>query len=998
MRTPRISFYPSRTTSALLVVLFLAIGAWSALTLHLQTDIFSLFPQELTSLKALRSIQKDYSFNQKAFVVVDPSIDWTEEQRDTFWQTVDAEVAKSPLVAETSPRFFDHKMVERWMARTFASLPPEEFTRMVQRLEPSQILQRGKASREKLRGALDEEELLRLRLDPLGLFDDLQPFPLSQKQSSAPSSRSVLQVAMKDSSESFEACQKLEADLATAVQNGLVKIARLSDRPLIYLTGDPMFTAQISGRMKHDMMIMLVFTLALVLLSFWFVYRSLRPLGWIALSQVCVVSASLLAAKLFIGELNVVSMGFASILIGVSIDYCILVYHHFAMGENLDSPRWRLVVKGIWFSSATTALTFAVLLASSFPGLRQLALLVSIGLLASAAFATTILASQLNRHPPSAPPNLSFLADQWGHWVAGSRGLILLLLGLLLPVGGFLAWKYSDGSLYDGRIERLQPSHLEAYKGHTILKASLPSEPSQDPAQDTNKNLWPNRYSERIKKAIPDNKINAATYATSLNALSLLDEWREGREVFGNPNPGFEEWKKLKEDLDHQAKIDFSNLTFFMALIMGLLCYAAHRSWRLVVLNLGSLLIAFLVLLLVMETFGASLTLVSLLCIPLLIGVTLDYTMHVLLGLEHERGNIQKTFHHLLIPISLTGAASVIGFTAPALSSQPALVNFGLVMDAGIFCAVLTALIALPAAYGLVCSDSTETKHYSRLLYRAGPFQMAALLAKTIPNQCLRNVAWVLGFIYAQLSPHKVEVVRKNLSVLGEQVGTTERARRVFANFAATLADYFYLGSLSPKKTAGQLREKVGHEHLLDAHKMGKGCLLLTPHLSLFELGGALLSELGCKSVALTIPEPTPELTQWRSEFRQRWGVSTLEVGSDPFSSLPILRALEENKFVIALVDRPHSSLPTPISFPNGTLQLAGGILMLAAIARCPVVVGTITRTDQGGYRAEVSPAFFIEPKETRDETLRFYAQKIADILLPTIQAHSDEWYQFTKL
>ena len=47
-------------------------------------------------------------------------------------------------------------------------------------------------------------------------------------------------------------------------------------------------------------------------------------------------------------------------------------------------------------------------------------------------------------------------------------------------------------------------------------------------------------------------------------------------------------------------------------------------------------------------------------------------------------------------PVLLTGLSSCIGFGAPMLTRQPALRNFGIVMDLGILAAVATCLVVLP--------------------------------------------------------------------------------------------------------------------------------------------------------------------------------------------------------------------------------------------------------------------------------------------------------------
>ena len=185
---------------------------------------------------------------------------------------------------------------------------------------------------------------------------------------------------------------------------------------------------------------------------------------------------------------------------------------------------------------------------------------------------------------------------------------------------------------------------------------------------------------------------------------------------------------------------------------------------------------------------------------------------------------------------------------------------------------------------------------------------------------------------------------------------------------------------------------------LREVHRRGKGALVVTGHFGLFELGELLLAQSGFRAAALTLPEPSSSLTEWRARFRQRWNVDTIEVGTDSFSFLNIAESLRQGAFVATLVDRPHPSENTPVSWPNGTALFSAGIFLLAAHCEVPVIPATMVRRSDGFYHAQVFPPIFIQERESRAETLRFYSQQIADIFLPVLRAHPEQWYQFVPL
>ena len=231
-------------------------------------------------------------------------------------------------------------------------------------------------------------------------------------------------------------------------------------------------------------------------------------------------------------------------------------------------------------------------------------------------------------------------------------------------------------------------------------------------------------------------------------------------------------------------------------------------------------------------------------------------------------------------------------------------------------------------------------------------------------------------------------MVRKNLALLGRAEEPDPVA--VYAEFGRVLADYFYAGARTVQTAIDLVDERLGFEHLQSAHREGRGALLLTPHLSFFELGSAVMHEFGYPMVALTNPEPSAELTQWRADYRRRWGVETVEVGGAQWQFVEIVKQLKAGKFVAALFDRPHASQSFAAQLPGGPLPCSSGILLLALLAQCPVIPVTVVAKPNRRYRLEALAPIVIERRDTPSETLQHYTQELVDALLPTITAHPE--------
>jgi KDO2-lipid IV(A) lauroyltransferase len=283
---------------------------------------------------------------------------------------------------------------------------------------------------------------------------------------------------------------------------------------------------------------------------------------------------------------------------------------------------------------------------------------------------------------------------------------------------------------------------------------------------------------------------------------------------------------------------------------------------------------------------------------------------------------------------------------------------------------------------------------HSAGLYRATLFDLGAWLARFFPLAALRALAAATGHLYARLHPRRVAIVRDNLRLLDSSLDHAA-ARRVYAEFGKTLADYFHIGTRDPARATRLIAQIDGLEHLRHAGSLGKGALVVTAHFGLFELGGLLLAQHGYEAVVLTYPEPSAALSHWRAAFRARWKVSTLEIGADNFAFLQIAESLRRGCFVATLIDRPHPTDSTPVALPQGTAHFSAGILLLAAHGGVPVVPATMVRRADGAYHATVFPPLFIQDRGSRANTLGFYSQQIADTIRPVLCAYPEQWYQF---
>ena len=212
------------------------------------------------------------------------------------------------------------------------------------------------------------------------------------------------------------------------------------------LTGTPAFMAEIGSEMERDMTVSVVLTVVLISVLFFLVHRQLSPLSWLLAAMMGILAGTLTIAELALGELSVMSVGFAAILMGLAVDYGIVLYRE-ALGSPGSAQELRRAVgPGISWAAVTTAAVFLSLNLSSLPGLAELGNLVALGILIGAAvmlFGFAPLASAIARRRPS---------TGFRDWVPPSPcNAIALMLAICVPLCAF-------GSLVFGEWPGLQPN------------------------------------------------------------------------------------------------------------------------------------------------------------------------------------------------------------------------------------------------------------------------------------------------------------------------------------------------------------------------------------------------------------------------------------------------------------------------------------------------------------------------------------------------------------
>jgi predicted RND superfamily exporter protein len=381
--------------------------------LQLDTEVLNLLPANFESVEGLKIYNRDFAQTRElTFALV--------------CQPNDAD-----KLEEFAPRFADSLRKQPWCKRVLAGSPietpdgvhdlqaialplllnlePKDFDETITMLQPEKIQARLHRLREEIEAGSPRPQF-ELQLDPLGLVAPaLKPFAanasLEEEQpltSADRTTRIVLVVTNQKTIGAFD-CQRLMRDV-----NAFRAQAHTGwdGGPLeILVTGRSAYVAEISLSMRHDIIVTLLGSMLLVGGVFYFGFHRWLPLLGMGVSLLLCCLVALAIGILIFHRLNMVTVGFCAILIGLGVDFAILVFGRYQQARDEGSDHEHAISesianlgRAIFFGALTTAVGFLALLLSGSAGFTQLGVLIAIGISLAGIFMTTVFFLLIPRH------------------------------------------------------------------------------------------------------------------------------------------------------------------------------------------------------------------------------------------------------------------------------------------------------------------------------------------------------------------------------------------------------------------------------------------------------------------------------------------------------------------------------------------------------------------------------------------------------------------------
>ncbi len=266
------------------------------------------------------------------------------------------------------------------------------------------------------------------------------------------------------------------------------------------------------------------------------------------------------------------------------------------------------------------------------------------------------------------------------------------------------------------------------------------------------------------------------------------------------------------------------------------------------------------------------------------------------------------------------------------------------------------------------------------------------------PEALVRYSPPLFGWAFGAALGEQRRAVRNSLRMIHGQRSRLVEMRdvaEVFANFASSMTDAMVLGTRSGYRA---INRPINDDYVQSSIALGKGVILATAQTAGWDVVAGLLSATTSAKVMVVMEsEADPVARDVHDATRVRDGVRVVHVGSDPLSSLPLLRHLRGGGVVALKFDRVHEGMRTlPVTFFGRPWQVPAGPLRLSALSGAPIIPCFTRRLGFLEYQPINCEPIRVDRHASHEQQVQA-AQRMTNGLESFVRAHPTHWIRFQE-
>ncbi|NQX02205.1 MMPL family transporter [bacterium] len=358
--------------------------------LRFDTDILSMLPGGLPEVKGLKAFHQAFSRDDELILVIQGG----EKDAGTLAVAAEslAEILRERGLAQSArwkPRWNDEPQgIAELLGYLWLNGDPAETRALAARLAPENSAATVADSLAKVATSMEGLDMVMLAHDPFGFLR--QPAISSLMNSagqggeafeSADGRTQLLFIDAPAALNGYRGADAWLKDLRQAVSEWQAKDGT---GLTVSFTGEPAFSSEIGTAMEKDLSGSIGITLGLIGLLFWWMQRRFSLLLGLTGILILVFAVALGVAGWLYGELSIMALSSIEILIGLAVDYGLVICQEAKVAGHDRSALRAASVKPVMCGALTTTVVFLALNLGGLPGMAQLGSIVAIGLSAAA--------------------------------------------------------------------------------------------------------------------------------------------------------------------------------------------------------------------------------------------------------------------------------------------------------------------------------------------------------------------------------------------------------------------------------------------------------------------------------------------------------------------------------------------------------------------------------------------------------------------------------------
>lgn len=276
---------------------------------------------------------------------------------------------------------------------------------------------------------------------------------------------------------------------------------------------------------------------------------------------------------------------------------------------------------------------------------------------------------------------------------------------------------------------------------------------------------------------------------------------------------------------------------------------------------------------------------------------------------------------------------------------------------------------------------------------------LAGLLNR-LPYRVALAVGWGVAWVAFHVIRFRVRAAVTRIQDVFPGRFSSREARRVawlsWRNFIFTAVEMIRIPVSSPDWVRSVV--DVGDAaRPIQAHlkASGKGAIIATIHMGSWEMASLTSLACGFPLFSLAAPQKNARVDDYLNRARAGTGFETLLRGASVLKS--IIRKIREGKVLAILPDVRSKTPALSIRFLDKTMNVAGGMGLIARLTGVPIYPCIITRIGWTRHWYRSFDPILADPALDKKADIQRMTQAVFDVFDPWIRAQPEQWFWFNK-